>query len=76
MRVTPSATFATTNLFKVNAGSGVNETATGIALAGAGVSTGQINFYINYAAAGAAGRGAIAQANNSTSAKISISAEL
>jgi hypothetical protein len=76
MRTTPSTTFATANLFRMNAGGGTVATGTGIGLDSNASSPNLVNFYLQYSATGAAGRGAAIQANNSTSATLDISAEL
>jgi hypothetical protein len=76
MRTTPSTTFATASLFRMNAGGGTVATGTGIGQDGNASSPNLVNFYLQYSSTGAAGRGAAIQANNSTSATMDISAEL
>jgi len=76
MRTTPSTTFATASLFRMNSGGGTVATGTGIAMDSNASSPNLVNFYLQYSSTGSAGRGAAIQANNSTSATMDISAEL
>jgi hypothetical protein len=76
MRTTPSATFAAAANFRSNQGGGSVQTGTGIGLDGNASGTTIANFYLQYASGGTTGRGAVIQANNTTSATIDFSAEL